>query len=165
MVGFLKIRGHFCQKLIFRNPDIHRKAQLFINPPAQRIRRQKRISPERLRAAHIHKSFINTILLHTGSVFPENIHKCAGAAAVKPVMRRNHKQIRTFLDAPPSGFPRYGSRRPLRKGIWPGQCRASYWRRRPPHRAVRADPSFRPGASGGIPLPRTGKHYLHPHEK
>ena len=43
-LGFLKIRGHFCQKLIFRNPDIHCKAQLFMNPPAQRIRRQKRIS-------------------------------------------------------------------------------------------------------------------------
>lgn len=105
MVGFLKIRGHFCQKLIFRNPDIHRKAQLFINPPAQRIRRQKRIPPERLRAAHIHKSFINTILLYTGSVFPENIHKCAGAAAVKPVMRRNHKQIRTFLTRLHQAFP------------------------------------------------------------
>ena len=104
-VRFLKIRRHFRQQTIGGNADIYRKAKLLPDAHADLFRAFQRFPEQFFRSRHIHKRFIDTVLLHTGRILRKELHHLSAAPDVLIVIRRKYQKSRTL-------FPRSCQRLP-----------------------------------------------------
>lgn len=85
-MGFIrlfKIRGHFCQKFVGRNPYIDGKAKLSVNPFPNAIRSFSRTAKEVDGFCHIKKCLINTEFFNIRRILFKETDQFSGILQVK----------------------------------------------------------------------------------
>ena len=104
LIGLFKVPRHFRQQLVAGNADVHRKAQLVIDPLPQSLRRRHGGAVKSLRAGHIHPGLVDGILLHHRRDLPQKGGKMPRGLHIEAVIRRHDDQSGALLFGAENGF-------------------------------------------------------------
>ena len=104
-VRFFKIRRHFCQKFIRRNPDIYRKAELFPDAVFYLKCRRNRRGVLGCDFREIHIAFIHADLLDLRRKTAQIFHQHRAFLPIHFMIGRLHHKVRTLTKGIRHRFP------------------------------------------------------------